>query len=100
MNEDLIVYIVGCVCQPVENILEDCPSLQNTRIYTLMASRTSLFPKSVLRCISGRETCNFSQRRSIVSGKSGYVKVSEEVREAIDRQRPVVALETTIYTHG
>ena len=29
-----------------------------------------------------------------------FVKVSEEVREAIETQKPVVALETTIYTHG
>ena len=29
-----------------------------------------------------------------------FIRVSEEVREAIETQKPVVALETTIYTHG
>ena len=29
-----------------------------------------------------------------------FIKISEEVREAIETQKPVVALETTIYTHG
>ena len=29
-----------------------------------------------------------------------FIKISEEVREAIDTCKPVVALETTIYTHG
>lgn len=29
-----------------------------------------------------------------------FINVSEEVREAIETQKPVVALETTIYTHG
>ena len=31
---------------------------------------------------------------------NAFVNVSEEVREAIETQKPVVALETTIYTHG
>ena len=29
-----------------------------------------------------------------------FINVSEEVREAIENRKPVVALETTIYTHG
>ena len=37
--------------------------------------------------------CNFSQGNP-------FINVSEEVREAIETQKPVVALETTIYTHG
>ena len=28
------------------------------------------------------------------------VKISEEVRDALHRRQPVVALESTIYTHG
>ena len=32
--------------------------------------------------------------------KNPFIKVSEEVREAVNQQKPVVALETTIYTHG
>lgn len=31
---------------------------------------------------------------------SRYFRVSEEVREAVHAHRPVVALESTIYTHG
>ena len=29
-----------------------------------------------------------------------FIRISEEVREAIESKKPVVALETTIYTHG
>ncbi|KAF2634189.1 hypothetical protein P280DRAFT_464015 [Massarina eburnea CBS 473.64] len=31
---------------------------------------------------------------------NGFFRVSEEVREALNSNKPVVALETTIYTHG
>lgn len=31
---------------------------------------------------------------------SRFLKVSEEVRDAVATGKPVVALETTIYTHG
>lgn len=31
---------------------------------------------------------------------NGFFRVSEEVREAVHSKKPVVALETTIYTHG
>jgi pseudouridine-5'-phosphate glycosidase/pseudouridine kinase len=31
---------------------------------------------------------------------NGFFRVSEEVREALHSNKPVVALETTIYTHG
>lgn len=39
-----------------------------------------------------------SQKRA--SANSKIFKVSDEVREAIETGKPVVALETTIYTHG
>jgi len=39
------------------------------------------------------------QRRNITSN-NGFLRISEEVREALQTKRPVVALETTIYTHG
>lgn len=32
--------------------------------------------------------------------QSKFLKVSEEVRDAVATGKPVVALETTIYTHG
>lgn len=35
-----------------------------------------------------------------VAGDNPVLGVSEEVREAVHSKRPVVALETTIYTHG
>ena len=38
--------------------------------------------------------------RQFGSSMNPYVVVSEEVREAVQQGRPVVALESTIYTHG
>jgi Indigoidine synthase A like protein len=32
--------------------------------------------------------------------RNGFFKVSEEVQGALATEKPVVALETTIYTHG
>nr|POE93299.1 pseudouridine-metabolizing bifunctional protein [Quercus suber] len=40
-----------------------------------------------------------AQHRS-ASTNSRFVRVSEEVQQAIEEHRPVVALESTIYTHG
>lgn len=40
-----------------------------------------------------------SQRRKFGS-QHDFFKVSEEVRDALQTGKPVVALETTIYTHG
>lgn len=39
-------------------------------------------------------------RARYVSTKSRLVEVAEEVEHAVKTRRPVVALETTIYTHG
>ncbi|KNG44377.1 hypothetical protein TW65_08731 [Stemphylium lycopersici] len=39
-----------------------------------------------------------SGRRHLTN--NGFFRVSEEVREALHSKKPVVALETTIYTHG
>ena len=47
----------------------------------------------VRRTHSRAYTCN-------VHPKNPFIKVSQEVREAVENQKPVVALETTIYTHG
>lgn len=38
--------------------------------------------------------------RRTISTHNASFKVSEEVREALGNKEPVVALETTIYTHG
>lgn len=40
-----------------------------------------------------------SRCRSLYTNNS-FLKVSEEVQHALQTKRPVVALETTIYTHG
>ena len=54
-------------------------------------------------CHRRRRKVAFESRRHAhcgVSKENPFLKVSEEVREAIETQKPVVALETTIYTHG
>ena len=38
--------------------------------------------------------------RRTLSTNSAFLKISEEVRDAVGIGKPVVALETTIYTHG
>lgn len=56
--------------------------------------------KNVSRTV---RSINVPQRASfgnIVSQRKTCIKISEEVREAISAKKPVVALETTIYTHG
>lgn len=72
----------------------------------------NLFHKSsasILFCIRASpcnlnplKTFTLSQHRcgSHVHANNPFVKVSEEVREAVESRKPVVALETTIYTHG
>ncbi|KAF1979731.1 hypothetical protein BU23DRAFT_548929 [Bimuria novae-zelandiae CBS 107.79] len=50
------------------------------------------------RLPSGRATFAALGRRSLTN--NGFFRVSEEVREALHAKKPVVALETTIYTHG
>ncbi|KAK4170238.1 pseudouridine-5'-phosphate glycosidase [Cladorrhinum sp. PSN259] len=52
-----------------------------------------------------RRTISYSPRRlfstpSHISPFSSLLKVSQEVQEALAANRPVVALESTIYTHG
>ncbi|KAF2819546.1 IdgA domain-containing protein [Ophiobolus disseminans] len=55
------------------------------------ACRPQLFvPSSRLQSANGRRQLT----------NNGFFRVSEEVREALNSKKPVVALETTIYTHG
>ena len=42
----------------------------------------------------------FVTRERHLSTNNAFFKVSEEVRDALQSKKPVVALETTIYTHG
>ena len=37
---------------------------------------------------------------TVTSGRDRFLRVSEEVQDAVSAGKPVVALETTIYTHG
>ena len=60
-------------------------------------TRTSLIGARIpFRCLSRMA---LSQGRDVLANSSIF-KVSDEVREAVAAKRPVVALETTIYTHG
>ncbi|MCJ1281806.1 hypothetical protein MMC26_001129 [Xylographa opegraphella] len=43
---------------------------------------------------------SFPPSHRLVSTQTPFFKISDEVRDAIESDKPVVALETTIYTHG
>lgn len=45
-----------------------------------------------------QRSCASLGRRHLTN--NGFFRVSEEVREALNSKKPVVALESTIYTHG
>ena len=67
------------------------------------ATTLSVVPRSHSRVSCMRTNVVFQTRRHArcnVGQDNTVIKVSEEVREAIETQTPVVALETTIYTHG
>lgn len=55
-----------------------------------MFPRQNSFPRR--QCLSTLSRCEISLKHPVL-------KVSEEVRDAIDNGNPVVALESTIYTH-
>lgn len=50
-------------------------------------------------CLFGRK-CFSSQPPLAATKLRGLIRVSEEVQDAIATNKPVVALESTIYTHG
>jgi pseudouridine-5'-phosphate glycosidase/pseudouridine kinase len=60
-----------------------------------LLARSIARPRTALRH-AGIATA--SGRRHLTN--NGFFRVSEEVREALNSKKPVVALETTIYTHG
>lgn len=75
--------------------------------YALYRSLTVTALPAVLRHVTrvspGRtnialQTCRHAHCN--IRQENPFVNVSEEVREAIETRKPVVALETTIYTHG
>ncbi|MCJ1309590.1 hypothetical protein MMC25_003250 [Agyrium rufum] len=59
-----------------------------------------------LRVWRSQQACQFNRRkwraisRRSIATKSAFFQVSEEVQDALRLKKPVVALETTIYTHG
>ena len=55
-------------------------------------------PRVAVRWISSRQ--KVIQKSNVYSEDNPFVKVSEEIRAAIEAEKPVVALETAIYTHG
>ncbi|ORY11811.1 IdgA domain-containing protein [Clohesyomyces aquaticus] len=61
-----------------------------------LIARTLSRPVLRLRALS---QLRLTSRRALTTN-SGFLIVSEEVREALHSKKPVVALETTIYTHG
>lgn len=70
-------------------------------------SRTRL--AAATRCCSRPQLCRrrpfqtrllSSRIHDHSSGLGGILKISDEVRDALESNRPVVALESTIYTHG
>lgn len=73
------------------------PTIHNRTTLAIMRLVTQAFARPRL-----------SQQRSLLSTvagqprltNNGFFRVSEEVREALHSKKPVVALETTIYTHG
>ncbi|KAI4117355.1 MAG: hypothetical protein LQ345_002393 [Seirophora villosa] len=44
--------------------------------------------------------CTLRARFSTHTSKGTFLKISDEIQEALHSKKPVVALETTIYTHG
>ncbi|KAJ5721069.1 Pseudouridine-5'-phosphate glycosidase [Penicillium malachiteum] len=63
----------------------------------MFASRASILS----RCCRGARVPRVRSFHDLPSSpQSKFLKVSEEVRDAIATGKPVVALETTIYTHG
>ncbi|KAL8836234.1 MAG: hypothetical protein Q9170_003011 [Blastenia crenularia] len=51
-------------------------------------------------CFLPRSGHGYSAQLSTVASKSPFLQISDEIQEAIHSKKPVVALETTIYTHG
>ena len=50
--------------------------------------------------LAGFTTSTFPKRKVGVSPENDYFQISEEVIDAVETGKPVVALESTIYTHG
>ena len=58
------------------------------------------FSRGLRRLRLTRNALIREQRRPLTQGRDRFFRVSEEVQDALKTGKPVVALETTIYTHG
>ena len=56
--------------------------------------------KLLTRYLFSKRTANYAQMRFSSKMSSDFVKVSPDVQDAVARGRAVVALESTILTHG
>ena len=113
---------------PVQERLAQSEQLPGTKLYTANTTnslkqcmqtyaaidshiceprKAGAMSQSFLRCrllrknarVCGKSFC-VSQFNRALSTHDQFLNVSEEVRDAIHTGKPVVALETTIYTHG
>lgn len=87
------------------------PSLAASVNRVCMASRSRRYSNALRSSFSSLQTCNKTDRRRFtssaprpaatdLSGLKDVLRVSEEVADAVATNKPVVALESTIYTHG
>ena len=66
----------------------------------LRSCTSDIFKRSGVSNLPGLHKSYPYRRNPLATYSGALVQVSEEVREAVDGGRPVVALESTIYTHG
>ena len=66
----------------------------------IMYSRVRLCNPPNLRLSPINTPGTYRLARRTLATNNGYLQITEEVRQAVSEKRPVVALETTIYTHG
>ena len=73
-----------------------------TTLYWGVAAPSSILNRHLTSCFMRVNVAVHTRRRAHcgINPRNPFIKVSEEVREAIESRRPVVALETAIYTHG
>lgn len=63
-------------------------------------SRSCFTAKTLSKQIRRGYGSSSAKQQSELSGLRGVLRVAEEVSDAVATNRPVVALESTIYTHG
>ncbi|KAI0842014.1 Indigoidine synthase A like protein-domain-containing protein [Hypoxylon sp. FL0890] len=71
-----------------------------TRNYYNHANKHILFPHTHYRQFSSSRRLSQSSGLGNLEALKGILRVSEEVTDALATNKPVIALESTIYTHG